>query len=119
MDGSLTKFGIYGSPRGDASIEQVAAAIDEAIDDLITNGITQDELDRSKTNLLNTVIFERDSQTTLARLYGTILSLEGDLDDIHLWPERLAKVSVEDVNNVARKFLKKSRSVTSFLRPQS
>ena len=115
----LTKFGLYGSPRGDTPIEAIEAAIDAEIEKLKEAGVTLDEVDRARNNLLNSVIFERDSQTTMARLYGTVLSLEGDLDDISLWPERLKAVSVEDVNRVARKYLKKSRSVTSFLRPQT
>ncbi len=115
----LTKFGFYGRPRGSATAEDVGAAIEDVVNDLLENGVTQEELDIARDGLIKSVYFERDSQTTMARLYGTVLSLGGTLDDIHLWPDRLMEVTVEDVNTVARKYLKKSRSVTSFLRPQS
>lgn len=116
---NLAKFGFYGRPRGTHSVEEIESAIDEEIENLLTNGITQKELDRSRNNLLKTVLFERDSQTTMARLYGTVLSLEGSLDDIHLWPQALKKITVADVNKVARKVLKKHRSVTAYLKPKS
>lgn len=115
----VTKFGFYGRPRGNASAEDVGAAIEEVLNDLLENGVTQEELDTARDSLVKSVYFERDSQTTMARLYGTVLSLGGTLEDIHLWPDRLMKVTVDDVNAVARKYLKKSRSVTSYLRPQT
>jgi zinc protease len=115
----MTKFGFYGSPRGDEKIEDVELAVDEVIKQLLKDGITQTELDNARNNLLKSAIFDRDSQTNMARLYGTVLSIGGDLDDINLWPERLAAVTIEDVNAVAKKYLRKNRSVTAFLRPQS
>ncbi|MGB7286507.1 MAG: pitrilysin family protein [Salaquimonas sp.] len=115
----MTRFGFYGSPRGETLIEQVEDAIDEVIADVVANGVTEQEVDRARNNLLKSVIFERDSQTTMARLYGTVLSLGGTLQDVDEWPKELGKVTAEDVNAVAKKYLKKSRSVTSFLRPLS
>ena len=115
----MTKFGFYATPRGDSSIEDVEKAVDEVLDKLIANGVTQPEIDRARNNLLKSVIFERDSQTTMARIYGTVLSLGGTLEDVDKWPEHLNEVTVDDVNAVARKYLRKSRSVTSYLRPQS
>ena len=115
----MTKFGFYGRPRGDATAEDVEAGIEKVLGELLEGGVTQEELDVARDSLVKSVYFERDSQTTMARLYGAVLSLGGTLEDIHQWPERLNKVTVDEVNTVARKYLKKSRSVTSFLRPQS
>lgn len=115
----MTKFGFYGSPRADQKIEEVETAVDEVITALLKDGVTQEELDRSRNNLLKSAVFDRDSQTSMARLYGTVLTIGGNLDDINLWPDQLAEVTVEDVNAAARKFLRKNRSVTAFLRPQS
>jgi len=115
----MTKFGFYGSPRGATPIEVIQAGIDNVVQDLLKNGVNQDELDRARNSLIKSVYFERDSQVTMARLYGTILSLGGTLDDIHQWPQRLNEVTVEDVNQAARKYLRNSRSVTSYLKPLS
>ncbi len=115
----MTKFAVYGSPRGETPIKEVEAALDAVISEIVENGVTQEEVDRARNNLLKTVIFERDSQTTMARLYGTVLSVGGTLEDIDQWPTRLANVTAEDVHQAAKKYLRKSRSVTSFLRPKS
>lgn len=114
-----TRFGLYGRPRGKYSVEDVEQAVAGVVDDIIEHGVTQEELDRQRNSLLKSVIFERDSQTTLARLYGTVLSLGGKVEDIHEWPERISAVTVEDINRVARKYLRPHRSVTSYLRPKS
>lgn len=114
-----TRFGLYGTPRGSHSVEDVEQAITAVMDDVIENGVTREELDRQRNALLKTVIFERDSQTTLARLYGTVLSTGGTLEDVEDWPERIRAVTVEDINQVARKYLRPQRSVTSYLRPAS
>ena len=115
----MTKFGFYGRPRGNTPIEDIEAGIERVLDGVLENGVTQEELDRARNSLIKSVYFERDSQTTMARLYGTVLSLGGTIEDIHSWSERLEKTSVDDVNKVARKYLRSSRSVTSYLRPQS
>ncbi len=114
-----TKFGIYGQPRGDTRIEDVEAAIASVVETFLEEGATQEELDRARNSLIKSVIFERDSQTTMARIYGTVFSLGGSLEDINQWPERLGNVTIEDVNAVARKYLRPDRAVTSYLRPQS
>ena len=114
-----TRFSLYGTPRGSHSVEDVEQAIAAVMEDVIENGVTQEELDRQRNALLKSVIFERDSQTTLARLYGVVLSLDGTLEDVHGWPERIREVTVEDINRVARKYLRPQRSVTSYLRPAS
>lgn len=114
-----TRFGLHGRPRGKYSVEDVEQAIAGVVDDVIEHGVTQEELDRQRNSLLKSVIFERDSQTTLARLYGAVLSLDGTLEDVHGWPERIREVTVEDINRVARKYLRPQRSVTSYLRPAS
>ncbi len=113
------QFGFHISPRPGVKLSEIESAIDEIIADILQNGITQEELERAKNNLLKSIIFERDSQTTMARLYGTVLSLGGDLSDIHDWPSRIDEVTVDGVNAVARAYLRKPRSVTAYLRPQS
>ncbi len=113
------QFGFHISPRPGVKLSEIESAIDEIIADILEKGVTQEELERAKNNLLKSIIFERDSQTTMARLYGTVLSLGGDLSDIHDWPSRIDEVTVDGVNAVARAYLRKPRSVTAYLRPQS
>lgn len=112
-------FSFSATPRGEASLEAIEASIDEAIARIIEEGISQDELDRTRNRFLKAAIYERDSQTSMARMYGAALTTGASVEDIAEWPGRLLQVSVQDIDDAARKYLTRNRSVTSWLRPQS
>ncbi|MGH6862192.1 MAG: M16 family metallopeptidase, partial [Phyllobacterium sp.] len=71
-DGS---FGVYGSPRGSASLKDVEMGIDMQIARIIKDGVTDDELEKARNRFLKSVIFARDSQSGMARIYGSSLSM--------------------------------------------
>jgi len=105
-------------PRGETKLEDVSKAIEEQVDLLIKDGVTQEELDRARQAYLKTIIYSQDSQVTLARIFGSVLTIGGSVEDFTSWPDRLRKVTVEDVNKVARKYLDRNRSITSRLLPK-
>lgn len=110
-------FGVYGTPRGEADIEKIEASIDAEIARLLKDGITETELERAKNRVRKAVIYERDSQTSLARRYGAAISTGRTIADVDSYPARIEKVTVESVNTVARKYLQPKRSVTGYLLP--
>ncbi len=114
-DGS---FGVYGSPRGSATLTQVEAGIDAQIARIIKDGVTEDELDKARNRFLKSMIFARDSQAGMARIYGSTLSTGQTIKDIDEWPDRIRAVKVQDIQDVARRYLVDSRSVTSYLMPE-
>lgn len=113
-----TRFMVYATPRKGVTLEQIEAEVEKVIDEVLKNGVTEKEVARSINRQLKSVIFSRDSQSTLARIYGASLMVGETIEDIEQWPARISKVSVEDVNAAARKYLKKTRSVTGYLRPE-
>ena len=114
----IASFTVYGEPRGDITLVDLERAIDNEIERIKTDGITQEELDRALKALSRTMIYTRDSQVVLARIYGSELALGGSIEDVHNWLDRLESVSIDDVMLVANKYLRRSRSVTSYLRPE-
>ncbi len=114
-DGS---FGIYGSPRGSATLEQVEAGVDAQVAKIIKDGVTADELEKARNRFLKSMIFARDSQSSMARIYGSTLSTGQTIKDIQEWPDRIRAVKVEDIQDVAKRYLVDSRSVTSYLMPE-
>ncbi len=118
--GSLddTIFGFYGAPGQDTTLADVEAAIDKEIAKLLASGVTEKEVERTKNRLIKQAVFSQDSQSTLARIYGGSLSLGATIEDIESWPKRIRAVTPEAVNAVARKYLKKKRSVTGYLSPE-
>ena len=113
-----TRFMVYATPRQGVTLEQIETEIDKVLAELLKNGVTKKEVARGINRQLKSVIFSRDSQSTLARIYGASLMVGETLEDIEQWPSRISKVTVEDVNKAARKYLKKTRSVTGYLRPE-
>ncbi len=113
------QFVVYGTPRDGASLDAVEAALDEEIATLIEDGVTEAELDRAKNRVRKNMIYLRDSQTSMARRYAAALATGRTIEDVEAWPERIEAVTVEDVNAVARKYLRPQRSVTGYLRPEA
>lgn len=117
--GSLddTSFGLYATPAPDKSLDDVENALDAQVALLLKDGITEIELKRAKSRLVKSAIFARDSQVTLARIYGATLAVDGTIKDVQSWSDDIRTVKLEDVNAVARKYLDLKRSVTGTLSP--
>ncbi|TXR48681.1 M16 family metallopeptidase [Phyllobacterium endophyticum] len=118
--GSLDEgsFAVYGAPRGAGTLTEVEAGIDAQIARIIKDGVTEDELEKARNRFLKSVIFARDSQAGMARIYGSTLSTGQTIRDIQEWPDRIRKVKVQDIQDVAKRYLVDSRSVTSYLMPE-
>jgi zinc protease len=110
-----SSFGIFASPQPNVTLAQLEAAIDTEIADVAANGVTADELEVARIRLVADTVFAQDSQMALARWYGVGLTTGSTVDEIRAWPDRIAKVTAEDVKAAARKWLDKNRSVTGYL----
>jgi zinc protease len=110
-----TRFGVFGTPRADVTLQQVEQEIDRVLAEVAEKGITADELERARTKLIADTVFAQDNQATLARWYGVALTTGLTVDDIRIWPDRIRAVTAGDVQNAARQWLDKRRSVTGYL----
>ena len=110
-------FGVYGSPIPGGKVEPVEAEIDAALEDIKTNGITADELARTKATLIADTVYARDNQGNLARAFGSALTTGITVNDVLEWPDRVKAVKLEDVKAAAAKALDIRRSVTGILLP--
>ncbi|BBF91481.1 peptidase M16 [Blastochloris tepida] len=110
-----TRFGVWASPRPDVSLEDLEAAIDAVLAEVVETGISEDELARAKTRLVADTVYAQDSQTALARIYGVALTTGSSIEDVRAWPERVKAISAAEVQAAARKWLDMRRSVTGHL----
>jgi zinc protease len=110
-------FAVTGSARGDRTLDEVVAAIDRIIAEVVENGVTEEEVARAKQGVKAAVILAEDSPGSLARTFGGAVARGFTVDYVQHWPERVAAVTVADVNAVARKYLDIRRSVTGYLLP--
>jgi zinc protease len=83
--------------------------------EVIANGITADELERSKSRMIADAVYANDSQRMLAQWYGASLATGSTVEQVRTWPERIRVVTADAVRDAARKWLDKRRSVTGYL----
>ncbi|WP_430682400.1 M16 family metallopeptidase [Mesorhizobium australafricanum] len=113
-----TNFTVYGAPRGDAKLSDVEAAVDAEIARIVKDGVCDDELERAKTRYVRSMIFTRDKQDEMANLYGWTLATGGNVKDVQEWPDRIRKVTAEEVKAAAARYLVLDHSTTGYLLPQ-
>ena len=112
-----TVFGVYGVPNQGGELETVEAAIDAEIARIIKDGVSEEELSRAKKTMVADAVYAQDSQQSQARLYGSVLSIGGSIEQILEWPERIKSVTAQQVVDAAKAFLLVERSVTGQLIP--
>jgi zinc protease len=111
----MSSFSVYAVPRGDLKPEAVAAEIDAVIARLVEEGVTEEELARSKRQVLANAVYARDRLGALARIFGASLATGDSIADVQEWPARIQGVTAAEVQAVARKYLTPERSVTGYL----
>lgn len=112
-------FDIYAAPNAGVTVDEVEKGVDEILADVLAKGVTQEELDRSRNSIIASATYLLDSQETLARLFGVALTTGQSIDDVMNWEKDIAQVTLEDVNNAARKVLEAKASVTGVLLPEA
>ncbi|TGV24011.1 pitrilysin family protein [Mesorhizobium sp. M4B.F.Ca.ET.143.01.1.1] len=113
-----TNFTIYGAPRGDAKLGDVEAAVDAEVAHIARDGVTDDELEKAKQRYVRSMIFARDKQDDMANMYGSTLATGGNVQDVLEWPDRIRKVTADEVKAVAARYLVLDHSTTGYLLPQ-
>ncbi|MEI8145763.1 MAG: pitrilysin family protein, partial [Alphaproteobacteria bacterium] len=109
------RFGLFASPRAGIGLGRLEVAIAEVIAPVVQDGITETELTRAKTRLVADSIFSQDSQQSMARMYGSSLVSGATIQDLQDWPNRIRRVTRDDVMVAARQALDLSRAVTGEL----
>lgn len=110
-------FSVYGSPQNGKTLAEVEQGVRAEIERIIRDGVSEIELDQARNRYLKAVIFARDSQAGMARIYGSSLSIGQSIEDIQNWPEIIKAVTVEQIKDVATRYLVEDQSVTSYLLP--
>ena len=108
-------FQLSTSPRPGVAMAALEAGLDAALAAFLADGPTELELARARTRLVAETIFARDSQSSLARIFGASLAVGESVEDVLLWPERVEAVTAEAVTEAARLYLRPDRSVTGLL----
>ena len=111
------RLGFYAIAAENVAVEVLDQALGGVIEELREKGVTQEELDRARASYLAEFVYTSDSQSRMARHYGWRLATGMTVEDVEQWPDRLKRVTVEDMRNAARKYLVDNNSVTGYLLP--
>ncbi|HEX6323289.1 MAG TPA: pitrilysin family protein [Vicinamibacterales bacterium] len=99
-----------------APLEAVEQAAGEALDVLVSEGVSEEEVSRARRQLHARMVFEGDSVTNIAHQAGFFQTL-GALAAYDALPARLAAVTPDDVTRVARAYVRPAGRTVGFFRP--
>jgi zinc protease len=111
-----TRFSIYAVPAEGVGLEGLEAAVDETIRGLRDEALGPDAIERAKTRLVAETVYASDSQSSLARIYGSALAIGESIEDVRRWPGEIEALTRDDLAAVAERYLLPRRSVTGLLR---
>ena len=115
---SWGRFVINASPSPGVSVSDLESKIDEQLNLLVNEGVTEEEVEVSKMRLKSEIIYAKDSPIQVAQTIGSLLSVGMSLEDIESWPNRISEVRVEQVNEIARRIFTDSGNATGILLPK-
>src|SRR5579862_7811118 len=108
-------YAIAGFPAG-AKPDDLLQEVKKILNDS-TNGVSADMVEAAKRREIASAEFQRDSVSGLAMEWSGAVAIEGrnsPQDDI----DAIRRVTVDDVNRVAKKYLDQDHAVTAILTPQ-
>jgi zinc protease len=112
--GAISLYAVASS--GD--LKAVEVVVDQVLDEIRKNGVTQLELERAKKSLLADYIYDSDNQANLARRYGWAVAIGRSIPQVEGWPEAISKVTTDDIKKAADAYLDARSSVTGWLLPE-
>ena len=112
-----SRFGFFASPRREVALDAVERAVEAEIARVVRDGVSREEVERTKTRMIAETTLARDSLETGAQALGAALAIGLDVEAIERWPERIGAVTAEQVNAAARHVLAQPGFVTGRLLP--
>ena len=110
-----TRFSVYAVPAEGVSLEALEEVVNEVLRGVPAEAFAEDAVERAKTRLVAETIYSTDSQSSLARIYGSALAIGETLDEVRLWPNHIEAVRRADLVSAVDRYLLPRRSVTGHL----
>ncbi len=105
----------YAIPNENVEISNLEKQIYEIMKKSVVNGITEDRFTLQKKKYEYESIYLRDSIFQPAQIVGEALSVGIALEEIERWDEFLNEITIDDVKNELKKFIKNNNYVTGLL----
>jgi len=112
------KLTIEAELKDSANLQPVIDETFRIISEVISDGLTDDEIERAKRRLLAERLFSSERIFGIGELYGQDVLL-CDIDFADKYAERILSVTPDQVLNVARKYLRPENMVLGFNYPEA
>ncbi len=93
------------SPSEGVTLDELEEAYMAVVNDVLANGFTDEEVERSRNSLAASAIYQRDSQAGMANLYGRTLAVGGTVEDVMNYPDDIRRVTADDAIAALRRVL--------------
>ena len=97
---------------------QAEALVYEELDRVAREGVPKEEMGRLETDSLRRRAFQLVTTSIRAQVFALFLTSYGQLDAVNQWEKRVRRVTSEDVQRVARKYLTPARRTVLTLSPE-
>lgn len=114
---------IDATPAEGVSASDIGPLIENEIQAVIDNGVTESEVKEAIQRLQDQAIFARDSVAGPAMIFGHAISTGSTVEDIENWPVDIGKITPKDVQDAAATYLNKKdpwvrAPITGYLLPE-
>jgi len=110
-------FTIAITPHSKKDHQKVAEALQDVLQNLATQGVTEELVAEAKQRLQRQAIFARDSLMMPGYAFGMALTTEHTVADVEAWPDRIKEVEVGDVNAALKNLVSDPHNLVGFLLP--
>ena len=90
-----SRFIANATPAPGVALEAIDKAFDRILAKFLADGVDERALERAKTRLVADATYARDSQSDLARWYGSSLALGQTIREVEGWPAKIEAVDAE------------------------
>ena len=116
--GRQSVFVLDGTPSEGKSVAELEAAILNEIEKIKTGGVTEEELQRVKAQVIAADVYQRDSMFYQAMQIGNLETAGFSWRILKDYPVKLQAVTAEQVQAVAKKYFHKDNLTVATLDPQ-
>jgi len=111
-------FILDGAPAEGKSVAELETAIRGEVEKIKRDGVTEEELQRVKAQVIAAQVYQRDSMFYQAMLIGEVETAGLPLNTLETRLEKLKEVTAAQVQEVARKYLVDDHLTVAVLDPQ-
>jgi len=108
-------FDLVVQPKDGVAADRIGPAVDEVLAEVLARGVTEAEVNKARTSLKADEIYARDNAFTTMYRLGMWVTAGGEVARFDDWQQELERLTVADVNAVAKKYLKAENATLAIL----